>query len=73
MRTRKSASLLAGKRDIILSRVLARMSYWRRKLSNVGIFLILRSGEGLTSFNKITVLTFLVKKSSVKLTGVSFF
>ena len=73
MRARKSASLLAGKRDIILSRVLARMSYWRRKLSNFGIFLILRSGEGLTSFSKITVLTFLVKQSTIKLTGVSFF
>ena len=29
---------------------------------NVSSFIILRLGEGITSFNKITVLTFLVKK-----------
>ena len=37
------------------------------KLSNVRSFLILRSGEGLTSFNKkITMLTLLVTKSTMK-------
>ena len=38
--------------DVILLLVLARMLYWWDKLSNVRGFIILRSGEGLTSFNK---------------------
>ena len=46
--------ILAGKRDsrpvVIPLRVLARVSYWRNKLLNVGSFIILRYGEGLTSF-----------------------
>ena len=35
---------------VIPLRVLARVSYWRNKLSNFGGFIILRDGEGLTSF-----------------------
>ena len=37
---------------VILLLVLARMLYWWDKVSNVRGFIILRSGEGLTSFNK---------------------
>ena len=37
---------------VILLLVLARMLYWWDKLSNVRGFIILGSGEGLTSFNK---------------------
>ena len=37
---------------VILQRVSARMSKWRRKISNVRSFVILRSGECVTSFNK---------------------
>ena len=46
----------------------------RNKSSNVRNFIILRSGEGLTfcSAVKMTVLTFLVKKSTMKLSRVSF-
>ena len=47
------------------------------KLSNVRSFIILLSGEGLTSFsvnNRIYALTFLVKKKSkLRVSGVSFF
>ena len=43
------------------------------KLSNVRSFIISAIGRGLTSFSKITVLTFLEKKSTLKLSGVSFF
>ena len=48
----------------------------RNKLSNVRSFIILLSGEGLTSLsvnNRIYVLTFLVKKGKLKLSRVSFF
>ena len=37
---------------VILLLVLARMLYWWDKVSNVRGFIILRSGEGLTSLNK---------------------
>ena len=37
---------------VILLLVLARMLYWSNKLSNARRFIILRSGEGLTSLNK---------------------
>ena len=61
---------------IILLRVLAKMSSGSdgKKLSNLKSFIILRLGEGLiTSFNKITVLSFLVKNSKMKLSRVSSF
>ena len=48
----------------------------RNKLSNVRSFIILLSGEGLTSLsvnNRIYVLTFLVKKGKLKLSRVYFF
>ena len=38
---------------VTLTRVLARMSKWENKLSNVRSFIILQSGEGLPSFNKV--------------------
>ena len=37
---------------LTLLQVLARMSNWENKLSNVGSFIILLSGEGVTSFTK---------------------
>ena len=37
---------------VTLTRVLARMSKWENKLSNVRSLIILRSGEGVTSFTK---------------------
>ena len=40
-------------------------------LSNVKSFSILRSRGGVTSFLKITVLTFLVKNGKMKLSGES--
>ena len=46
---------------VTLLRVLARMSSGGNKLSNVRSFITLPSGEGVTSFTKVTVLTFLVK------------
>ena len=61
---------------VILLRVLAKMSSGSdgKKLSNLKSFIILRLGEGLiTSFNKITVLSFLVKNSKMKLSRVSSF
>ena len=42
------------------------------KLSNARSFIILRSGEGLTSFNENTMLTFMVK-STMKLSEMSNF
>ena len=45
-------------------------------MAGTSYFIILRSGEGLTSFSmEITVLTFLVKKKKgkMKLSGLSFF
>ena len=60
---------------VILLRVLIKMSSGSdgEKLSNLKSFIILRLGEGLTSFNKITVLSFLVKNSKMKLSRVSSF
>ena len=60
---------------VILLRVLTKMSSGSdgKKLSNLKRFIILRLGEGLTSFNKITVLSFLVKNSKMKLSRVSSF
>ena len=60
---------------VILLRVLAKMSSGSdgKKLSNLKSFIIFRLGEGLTSFNKITVLSFLVKNSKMKLSRVSSF
>ena len=37
---------------VTLLRVLARMLKWRKQVINVRSLIILRSGEGLTSFNK---------------------
>ena len=37
---------------VILLRVVARMSWWRNKTSNVKCFIILRPGGGVTSFTK---------------------
>ena len=37
---------------VTLLGILARMSKWRKKLSSVRSFIILRSGEGVTSFTK---------------------
>ena len=42
-------------------------------LTNVRNFIILQSGEGLTSFVKITVLTFLVKTQNNEVFRVSIF
>ena len=54
MLTREQASFWGGKRGsrpvVIPLRVVARVSNWRNKLSNFGSFIILRYGEGLTSF-----------------------
>ena len=43
------------------------------KLSNVRSFIILRSGEGLTSFSINNRTDFFGEKSKMKLSGVSFF
>ena len=43
------------------------------KLSNVGSFIIFRSGEGVASSTKLTVLTFRVKNGKMKLSGVCIF
>ena len=53
---------------VILLRVFAKMSWWRKQ-----VFVILRPGEGLRPSIKITVVTFLVKKSIMKLFGVPIF
>ena len=60
---------------VIVPRVPVRMSPGssENKLSNAITVTILASGEGLTSFDKIMVPTFLAEKSTVKLCGVSIF
>ena len=54
---------------VILVPVLA---FWRSdgKLSSVKSSIILRSGESITLFDKITVLTLFVKKSAMKLSAL---
>ena len=54
---------------VILVPVLA---FWRSdgKLSSVRSSIILRSGESITLFDKITVLTLFVKKSAMKLSAL---
>ena len=51
---------------VILLLVLARMLYWWDKLSNARGFIILRSGEGLTSFNKDNSNNFFGEKKKKK-------
>ena len=61
---------------VILLLVLARMLYWWDKVSNVRGFIILRSGEGLTSFNNDNSDDFFgekKKKQTIKLSGVTIF
>ena len=61
---------------VILLLGLARMLYWWDKVSNVGRFIILRSGEGLTSLNKDNSDNFFgekKKKKTIKLSGVTIF
>ena len=41
--------------------------------SNVRIFIILRSGEGLTSFNKTNLLTFLVNQKYTEAFRAAYF
>lgn len=61
---------------VILLLVLARMLYWWDKVSNVRGFIILRSGEGLTSLNKDNSDDFFgekKKQQTIKLSGVTIF
>ena len=61
---------------VILLLVLARMLYWWDKVSIVRGFIILRSGEGLTSLNKDNSDDFFgekKKKQTIKLSGVTIF
>ena len=61
---------------VILLLVLARMLYWWDKVSNVRGFIILRSGEGLTSLNKDNSDDFFGEKKNkqtIKLSGVTIF
>ena len=56
-----------------LLRVLARMSWWENKLPNVRNFIIQRLREGFTSINGNTRSNFCGEKSTLMLSGVSFF
>ena len=49
------------------------MSCWWKKFSNVGGFIILRPGEGLTSFNKDNSANFLEKKKDNEAFRMSIF
>ena len=61
-------------RDVVfLLRALARMSSWRKQAIEVGSFIILRSGEGLTPYNKNNRANFSGEKTEIKLSGVSIF
>ena len=56
---------------VTLLRVLARVLYGGNKLSNVRSFIILQSGEGVTSFNNDNSAKFLVEKNYMNNSGVS--